>query len=187
MTFWIVNEQILWQCVLLSWKDKGDNLIGSWLSSSYRHLCSALARSPHSVHQTLVLTTVFSYFLFTPFCFLFVWSFALIGSHIYFSSKCLGTLRQNYMMYSWATMWSGGGWKEISLNNLFDLKLQNVDLRSLWTSLARGLAWPRPGTPRLITSIYNRKVLFVCHEKWSLCPTEPSRTFRNLLEPSGTF
>ena len=27
----------------------------------------------------------------------------------------------------------------------------------------------------------------VCHEKWSLCPTEPSRTFRNLLEPSRTF
>ena len=151
MTLWIVNEQILWQCVLLSWKDKGDNLIGSWLSSSYRHLCSALARSPHSVHQTLVLMTVFSYFLFTPFCFLFIRSFALIGSHIYSSSKCLGTLRQNYMMYSWATMWSGGGWKEISLNNLFDLKLQNVDLRSLCSSMARGLAWPRPGTTRSIT------------------------------------
>ena len=29
--------------------------------------------------------------------------------------------------------------------------------------------------------------LSVCHEKWSFCPTEPSRTFRNLLEPSGTF
>ena len=29
--------------------------------------------------------------------------------------------------------------------------------------------------------------LFVCNEKWSLCPTEPSRTFQNLLEPSGTF
>ena len=54
------------------------------------------------------------------------------------------------MMYSWATMWSGGGWKEISLNNLFDLKLQNVDLRSLCSSMARGLAWPRPGTTRLI-------------------------------------
>ena len=24
-------------------------------------------------------------------------------------------------------------------------------------------------------------------QKWLFCPTEPSRTFRNLLEPSGTF
>ena len=44
------------------------------------------------------------------------------------------------------------GWvKEISLNNLFHLKLQNVEQKSFRSSMARVLAWPRPGTPRSIT------------------------------------
>ena len=110
-----------------------------------------------TVPEALVLSTVHSYFLYTPFyyirnlvCIVFsLWNVELSLTAL--TEQSTGSQRQNYMLYSWATMWSGGEWRRSPSTMFFHLKLQNVEQRSFPSSMARVLAWPRPGTPRSIT------------------------------------